>query len=150
METKERKGINFYCSRSRPEKYRWAWLIALLATMLLSVDLFAGTIAKTVSSHYPKYPPAHIEAGADKAQIARGEYLVKLGDCMACHTAMEPPPLCVFVQHHTQTERVLQYPGRPFHRNVDETEDLNTCYLMLPCSLGNTYLQAIDASKESI
>ncbi|HEC18970.1 MAG TPA: c-type cytochrome [Gammaproteobacteria bacterium] len=61
-------------------------LMALFVTILLAPELFADTIANNISLHYPKYPSAQIEAGADKEQIARGEYLVKLGDCMACHT----------------------------------------------------------------
>ncbi|HAN56895.1 MAG TPA: cytochrome c5 family protein [Betaproteobacteria bacterium] len=66
-----------------------AWsarLLVLFAALLLATELFADTVANNISRSYPEYPPAHIEAGADKAQIARGEYLVKLGDCMACHT----------------------------------------------------------------
>jgi cytochrome c5 len=47
---------------------------------------YADTIANNISLHYPEYPTARIESGADKAKIARGEYLVKMGDCMACHT----------------------------------------------------------------
>jgi len=60
--------------------------MALFVAMLLPLEAFAETIANNISLHYPEYPLANIEAGADKAQIARGEYLVKLGDCMACHT----------------------------------------------------------------
>lgn len=63
-----------------------ARLLVLFVAMSLSTELFAGTVANNISLNYPEYPAAHIEAGADKAQIARGEYLVKLGDCMACHT----------------------------------------------------------------
>ena len=60
--------------------------------MLLSVvfswsaNLFADTIANNITINYPEYPSVQLEHGDDKAQIARGEYLVKLGDCMACHT----------------------------------------------------------------
>jgi cytochrome c5 len=46
----------------------------------------AETVANRISLHYPDYPPVTLEAGADRAQVERGEYLVKLGDCMACHT----------------------------------------------------------------
>jgi len=60
--------------------------MVLFVTILLSPKLFADTIANNISLHYAEFPSAQIEAGADKDQIARGEYLVKLGDCMACHT----------------------------------------------------------------
>lgn len=60
--------------------------IIFLLALLLSPDLLADTIATNLSLSYPDYPPPRIEAGADKAQITRGEYLVQLGDCMACHT----------------------------------------------------------------
>ncbi len=60
--------------------------MALFTTILLPVVLFADTIANNISLHYPEFPPVLIDASDDKEQIARGEYLVKLGDCMACHT----------------------------------------------------------------
>ncbi len=59
----------------------------LLSVILLwSAMLFADTIANNITLHYPDYPSARIEAGVDKVKIARGEYLVKLADCLACHT----------------------------------------------------------------
>jgi cytochrome c5 len=61
-------------------------VVMLFVILSWSTAIFADTIANNISRHYPQYPPARIEAGADKAKIARGEYLVKLGDCMACHT----------------------------------------------------------------
>jgi cytochrome c5 len=61
-------------------------LMVLTVILSWSAMLFADTIANNISLHYPDYPSARIESGADKAKIARGEYLVKLGDCMACHT----------------------------------------------------------------
>lgn len=35
---------------------------------------------------YPKYPKIEIKSGMNEKLIKRGEYLVKMGDCMACHT----------------------------------------------------------------
>ncbi len=65
---------------------KWSRCLLVLFTFLfMSVELFADTIANNISLRYPEYPQASIEAGADRAQIARGEYLVKLGDCIACH-----------------------------------------------------------------
>ena len=60
--------------------------MALTVMLSWSALSYADTIANNISLHYPEYPKARIESGADKARIARGEYLVKMGDCMACHT----------------------------------------------------------------
>ncbi|MDR3442530.1 MAG: c-type cytochrome [Legionella sp.] len=35
---------------------------------------------------YPAYPPTAPATGEKQAQIARGEYLAKMGDCISCHT----------------------------------------------------------------
>ena len=86
MKNKMKKRINSVSHQQHPN-IRWGTrLLVLFAALLLSTELFADTIANNISLHYSEYPSAHIEAGDDKAQIARGEYLVKLGDCMACHT----------------------------------------------------------------
>ncbi|MGD2083397.1 MAG: c-type cytochrome [Chromatiales bacterium] len=61
-------------------------LTVLSVILSWSAVLFADTIANNISRHYPEYPSAHIEARGEKAMVTRGEYLVKLGDCMACHT----------------------------------------------------------------
>ena len=79
-----------YCYlQSGKHNNRWAGLMLLFVITLLPQMLFADTIANNLSLHYPEYPLAHLDMGADKAQVARGEYLVKLGDCMACHTNTE-------------------------------------------------------------
>jgi len=86
MKNKMKKRINSVSHQQHPN-IRWGTrLLVLFAALLLSTELFADTIANNISLHYSEYPSAHIEAGDDKAQIARGEYLVKLGDCMSCHT----------------------------------------------------------------
>ncbi len=35
---------------------------------------------------YPKYPPTKPATGDEEKLIKRGEYLAKIGDCLACHT----------------------------------------------------------------
>ena len=35
---------------------------------------------------YPKYPMVDYGTGAQAEAIRRGEYLTRLGDCIACHT----------------------------------------------------------------
>src|SRR6516165_3143876 len=43
--------------------------------------------------------PANLAAGTtvgsepDAAQVARGEYVARLGDCLACHTSEKGPPM---------------------------------------------------------
>ncbi len=83
MSDKKRNQIGLGCCHLRPNN---RCLMALFVAMLLPLELFADTIANNISLSYPEFPSAHIEADANKKQIARGEYLVKLGDCMACHT----------------------------------------------------------------
>jgi cytochrome c5 len=74
--------------------------VALVVVLLLAI-ICAGTITlmgikknvqlmsapndDEVEPHYVDYPPVNT-TGKDPALIKRGEYLVKAGDCMACHT----------------------------------------------------------------
>lgn len=39
-----------------------------------------------IDGFYPTYPPTTAANGAQEDLIKRGEYLAKLGDCIACHT----------------------------------------------------------------
>lgn len=39
-----------------------------------------------VDGFYPEYPPTKPASGEEEKLIKRGEYLAKLGDCIACHT----------------------------------------------------------------
>jgi len=71
---------------TRPAGRRNISMMLLSLALLWSPLMFAETIANNISLSYPHYPTAHIEAGANKEKIERGEYLVKLGDCIACHT----------------------------------------------------------------
>lgn len=40
---------------------------------------------KTVSGYYPAYPPTTPKPGEEEL-VRKGEYLAKMGDCIACHT----------------------------------------------------------------
>ncbi len=51
----------------------------LLTLILVNLTAFA-------QMSYPKYPAVHYGKGEKAKQIQRGEYLVKSGDCIACHT----------------------------------------------------------------
>ncbi len=59
--------------------------------MALVKLIFASLLLLSCSAladNYPAYPtPALPSDAAKSAEIQRGEYLVKLGDCVACHTA---------------------------------------------------------------
>jgi cytochrome c5 len=43
-------------------------------------------IVEPYVDYYPTYPPTHAATGDEEALIKRGEYLAKMGDCIACHT----------------------------------------------------------------
>ncbi len=59
-------------------------LFTLLATTAtFATANYAGT---THGGKYPVYPKVNYGTGAKAKQIKRGEYLVKMGDCIACHT----------------------------------------------------------------
>ena len=76
-------------------------LFFFLATLTLPNVLFAAerdvipTPPKTTprppstSTLYPTYPPTQAVNGNQAAAIKRGEYLIKMGDCIACHTNTE-------------------------------------------------------------
>src|ERR1700722_15472641 len=51
-----------------------------------AVELPASAPAP-VSEQYAQYPQVNYGTSAKAEQIKRGEYLVKMGDCVACHTA---------------------------------------------------------------
>jgi cytochrome c5 len=61
---------------------QWLCMIAALAGAgsLLSV-------AQAEEEQYAQYPTINYGTGAKATQLHRGEYLVKMGDCIACHTA---------------------------------------------------------------
>jgi mono/diheme cytochrome c family protein len=45
------------------------------------------TAAAPATEQYAQYPKMNYGAGSKADQLKRGEYLVKMGDCIACHTA---------------------------------------------------------------
>lgn len=46
----------------------------------------SATEKKQRQPFYPEYPKLNITPSSNPELIARGEYLIKLGDCIACHT----------------------------------------------------------------
>lgn len=58
--------------------------LTLLCSAFIALPLFAATTSEVVAYPYPKVSYGHNNAQAH--QIKHGEYLVKAGDCIACHT----------------------------------------------------------------
>lgn len=69
------------------EKIRNRWTV-LIAALFSSTALAAKTYIDNKHPQYPSYPTIdHVKLAKDKTdKIKRGEYLTKLGDCIACHT----------------------------------------------------------------
>jgi len=66
-------------------------LFAAMAALIVSADVsLANSVARQGMASdfgYPVYPETKPASDPDRERvIRRGEYLVKLGDCMACHT----------------------------------------------------------------
>ncbi len=73
-----------------------AVMVCLLTMMLsivsmpLSANVASNTAEKSAEeTYYPAYPPTTVANPEQKSLVARGEYLAKMGDCVACHTNME-------------------------------------------------------------
>lgn len=79
--------------------------IIIILIMLIPIIYIATQIsihvqkmrkAYSITYNFPTYPPPNIQGKTKEqiAQIMRGDYLVKAGDCIACHTntaSNEPP-----------------------------------------------------------
>lgn len=72
-------------------------LIAVIAMTALGVigqsaqaeNVPLKPIEPIMDSYYPTYPQTNPATGAQQELIKRGEYLAKMGDCIACHTDMK-------------------------------------------------------------
>ncbi len=61
-------------------------LLLLMTACVLQAPLHAAE-SKLIDGYYAEYPPTTPVVDAAKAaQIKNGEYLAKMGDCLACHT----------------------------------------------------------------
>jgi len=61
----------------------------LLSLLIVSMNTLAGSTSLHHATHkgvYPTYPTVNYGTGDQAKKIKRGEYLVKAGDCIACHT----------------------------------------------------------------
>lgn len=69
-------------------------MIKRKATILILLNLLFYTLAlgqspehkRIKGESYPAYPKVEYGSGTKAQQIKHGEYLVKMGDCIACHT----------------------------------------------------------------
>lgn len=66
----------------------WCIFIALLAIFspLHAADVSPSRVEPLIDGFYPTYPPTTPATGDKAPLISRGEYLAKMGDCIACHT----------------------------------------------------------------
>nr|WP_238584639.1 c-type cytochrome [Legionella worsleiensis] len=49
-------------------------------------EVTSKPIEPLIDGYYPAYPPTTPASGVQQELIQRGEYLAKMGDCIACHT----------------------------------------------------------------
>lgn len=68
-------------------KIRGKLVTALLTVAIFNAYATTSYEAVTNSGKYPDYPQANYGTGAQAELIKKGEYLTKMGDCIACHTA---------------------------------------------------------------
>jgi cytochrome c5 len=77
---------------------RKAWIdtVLIVALSVLCTAVSAATLAHEAApgkiveplsdEFYPTYPVTKPPSGVSAEQVARGEYLAKMGDCISCHT----------------------------------------------------------------
>lgn len=61
-------------------------VLLAICTMLRAADNGSKKVEPLIDGYYPAYPPSKAASGDQEALIKRGEYLAKMGDCIACHT----------------------------------------------------------------
>ncbi|KTD03190.1 cytochrome c [Legionella geestiana] len=69
--------------------YATVILMAASAMVFAAEDVSPVKSEPLIDGYYPAYPPTPAAEGDKKALIERGEYLAKMGDCIACHTNIE-------------------------------------------------------------
>lgn len=71
------------------------WAVFFVLTFLWMSSTYAeqgevpskpSSAEPVIDAFYPTYPPTNPASGDQAALIKRGEYLAKMGDCIACHT----------------------------------------------------------------
>lgn len=64
----------------------WRYGIAILLSLTVSSAFAQATSSQYGPDGYPLYPKSIMTKDSNPTLVAKGEYLVKAGDCMACHT----------------------------------------------------------------
>lgn len=62
---------------------------AMYSPYVLAETVTSEPAQKQKSEYYPEYPATTPASPDQKALVDKGEYLAKMGDCIACHTHME-------------------------------------------------------------
>lgn len=61
-------------------------VLMVASSSLIAADVNHKRIEPLLDGYYPSYPPTTPATGDQQKLIDRGEYLAKIGDCIACHT----------------------------------------------------------------
>ncbi len=64
-------------------------MLSVISQSLHAENVSTKPMESAADSDYPQYPPATPAQGMSPELVARGEYLAKMGDCIACHTDMK-------------------------------------------------------------
>jgi len=69
-----------------PQRFILSSMCLLLSSLAHAIDATPNRIEALVDGYYPTYPATTPAPGFTEAQVKRGEYLAKMGDCISCHT----------------------------------------------------------------
>ena len=95
----------------RPRRWLWRWGVGLAALTLLAIGLlwhlnYNDGVDITAAEPAP----------ADAATLARGTYLARVGNCLACHTARGGVPAAG--GRPASTKAIISRPPRCVHRRT--------------------------------
>lgn len=69
--------------------YLVAGLLAVISATPSAAELGGHSASPLTGTYYPAYPPITAASPEQESKALRGEYLAKMGDCLACHTNMK-------------------------------------------------------------
>lgn len=61
-------------------------ILNLISFSVVAEDTTKPLLEPLIQGYYPSYPTVTPAAGVQQELVQRGEYLAKMGDCIACHT----------------------------------------------------------------
>ena len=74
-------------SSFRRKKFIWIPVFLLFISLVPAAKAFHSITSRShIISDYPVYPVIDFDSEKQPEAVKRGEYLVKVGDCIACHT----------------------------------------------------------------